>query len=832
MPYPYPITEFPLPRANSSPAGICVGPDGNVWFVESANNTIGRISPSGTVSEFVVSATLDGPNLYDIAAGPDGNLWFTESLAHKIGRITPLGVITEFDLPTAGATPRSITAGPDGNLWFTEQAGRIGRITSSGTITEYILINAVTVPSLQGITAGPDGKLWFTDENNNQIDNISVTGVFGGYNVPTAASQPHDIVAGPDGNLWFTEYHADQIGRITPQGVTTEFGSGIVSGAPTNITAGADGNLWFTDGPINSIGQITPSGMISLIAVPTNASGPLGITSGPASTIWFTEQAANRIGRLDLGLNTPTPSSTVTAPPVATATASRTAAPTATASPAPPSATPIATRTPINVWAARAAYPIPIQDEAVVAQGGALYSFGGHTTGGATGAAYRYNPAADSWVALAALPVGSESEGLSAVSDGTFIYLINGASGLRHLFRYDPSTNMYAHLTDPPTGTYAQVAAYLSGNLYRIGGALSGGNRTNSVEVYNVGSGSWTAGSAYSQAATFLMTTVLNGNIYGAGGAGASDLANTYRYDPSSGQWDDNGVPDLPASRFAAASGLLNNKWLLAGGTLADAGATSSALLWDPATDTAWQALPPMLQPRTRLAGAGSGGTFYAVGGSDGTNPTTDVQAYGPCTSIPFSDVQMSDYFFVSVQYLACHGIISGYSNNTFRPYNQTTRAQLAKIIVGGKGWALDTTGGPHFSDVPSSNIFYGLIETAFNHGIISGYTCGGVNAQTGTSEPCDAARHPYYRLGNNVTRGQLSKIIVGAQGWALDTTGGPHFTDVPTTNIFYPFIETALNHGIVGGYSDGTFRPGNPATRGQIAKIVYLALQSGLALR
>ena len=49
----------------------------------------------------------------------------------------------------------------------------------------------------------------------------------------------------------------------------------------------------------------------------------------------------------------------------------------------------------------------------------------------------------------------------------------------------------------------------------------------------------------------------------------------------------------------------------------------------------------------------------------------------------------------------------------------------------------------------------------------------------------------------------------------------------MPTTNPFYAFIETAYNHGIISGYSDGTFRPNNNATRGQISVIVYRAITS-----
>jgi hypothetical protein len=169
--------------------------------------------------------------------------------------------------------------------------------------------------------------------------------------------------------------------------------------------------------------------------------------------------------------------------------------------------------------------------------------------------------------------------------------------------------------------------------------------------------------------------------------------------------------------------------------------------------------------------------------------------------------VNPPDYFYVPVMYLACNGVISGYADGTFRPYNNTTRGQLTKIVVLAEGWPLDCPLQPTFTDVPPTHTFYCYVETAVNHDIISGYADG------------------TFRPENDVTRGQLCKIVVLARTWVIDTTGGPHFSDVPTTHTFYDYIETAYNHGIISGYSDGTFRPGNPATRGQICKIVYEAI-------
>jgi streptogramin lyase len=75
------ITEFPIPRAGSSPLQIAPGPDG-VWFTENAANRIGLITPEGNLTEFPVARRPIA-----IVSGPDGNLWFTERGAGQIGRV-------------------------------------------------------------------------------------------------------------------------------------------------------------------------------------------------------------------------------------------------------------------------------------------------------------------------------------------------------------------------------------------------------------------------------------------------------------------------------------------------------------------------------------------------------------------------------------------------------------------------------------------------------------------------------------------------------------------------------------------------------------------------
>jgi hypothetical protein len=122
-------------------------------------------------------------------------------------------------------------------------------------------------------------------------------------------------------------------------------------------------------------------------------------------------------------------------------------------------------------------------------------------------------------------------------------------------------------------------------------------------------------------------------------------------------------------------------------------------------------------------------------------------------------------------------------------------------------------SGTPTFNDVLPGSPFFDFVETAAANNIVSGYADG------------------TYRPNNNVTRGQLSKIVVTAANsvfyWTILNPADPTFTDVAPGSAFYTYIETAVCHGVVSGYADGTFRPNNNAIRAQIAKIVCRTSQN-----
>lgn len=130
------------------------------------------------------------------------------------------------------------------------------------------------------------------------------------------------------------------------------------------------------------------------------------------------------------------------------------------------------------------------------------------------------------------------------------------------------------------------------------------------------------------------------------------------------------------------------------------------------------------------------------------------------------------------------------------------------------------------FDDVPAGSTFYPYVRCLACQSIISGYQCGG------QGEPCPGA---YFRPGNPVTRGQVSKFVVNAAGFQNPVPSTRQtFQDVPHANAFWLYVERLSAQGYISGYPCGQapagpcvppgnrpyFLPGSNVTRGQLAKI------------
>ena len=204
--------------------------------------------------------------------------------------------------------------------------------------------------------------------------------------------------------------------------------------------------------------------------------------------------------------------------------------------------------------------------------------------------------------------------------------------------------------------------------------------------------------------------------------------------------------------------------------------------------------------------------------------------------SLQFEDVPNPSTFYPSIECLACRGILNGYpcggaaepcnSNNDpyFRPHNNVTRGQLAKILARAAG-INNPVSGQSFEDVTTSSPFYTYIEQLYALGVLSGFPCGGAG------EPCIPPGSRPLRSVSNATRGQLAKIDSNTAGF-IDPPSGQNFQDIPSGSTFYPYIQRLAVRGIISGYTCGGptepcvppanlpyFRPHANITRAQTSK-------------
>ncbi len=163
-----------------------------------------------------------------------------------------------------------------------------------------------------------------------------------------------------------------------------------------------------------------------------------------------------------------------------------------------------------------------------------------------------------------------------------------------------------------------------------------------------------------------------------------------------------------------------------------------------------------------------------------------------PAGSRKFEDVPDDNPFYEWIQPLAQNGYISGYpcggtnpatgqaepcigpaNRPYFRPNNNTTRGQLTKIVSEAARFS-DAPGSQQFTDVPPDAPFFVWVQRLSNRAVIGGYPCAGTNPATGASEPCDGLSRPYFRVNNNVTRGQTAKIVAETFFPGCQTPGRP----------------------------------------------------------
>jgi sugar lactone lactonase YvrE len=252
------------------PCGIVVDSSGNIYFSDTFNAVVRKITSSGIISTF---AGTGAPG-----ATGDGAAATLASLDHPIGlALDSTGRLYIAD--TANSKIRMVAT--DGTISTVAGTGVVGSVGDGGPAINALLNRP------QGIALDAAGNLYIADSANHLIRKVTTDGnittvagngnaSFSGDGGPATQASlwyPKGLLVDAAGNLLIVDSFNSRIRMVAPNGtITTVAGSGIIGnqgdgGAalqaqfrfPSGVALAASGKLYIADTQNSRIRLLTPA---------------------------------------------------------------------------------------------------------------------------------------------------------------------------------------------------------------------------------------------------------------------------------------------------------------------------------------------------------------------------------------------------------------------------------------------------------------------------------------------------------------------------------------------------------------------------------------------
>lgn len=155
--------------------------------------------------------------------------------------------------------------------------------------------------------------------------------------------------------------------------------------------------------------------------------------------------------------------------------------------------------------------------------------------------------------------------------------------------------------------------------------------------------------------------------------------------------------------------------------------------------------------------------------------------------------------------------VIRGIVDNVafYRPDAHLSRAEFLKIVINSTGWQVPSTGlNIPFDDVSLNTWYAPYVSLALSKGMIAGNRVS-------------------FNPNDSITRAEATKILMTALGVTVIAPRTVSFVDLDMNSDLTKYIEAAKYLKILSGqviFGQSVFRPNDPITRSEIAKIVVNA--------
>lgn len=176
---------------------------------------------------------------------------------------------------------------------------------------------------------------------------------------------------------------------------------------------------------------------------------------------------------------------------------------------------------------------------------------------------------------------------------------------------------------------------------------------------------------------------------------------------------------------------------------------------------------------------------------------------------MPFDDIEGVDWASEAILALADKGIINGKAPNQFNPYDEITREEFIKILIGAMGYKPNDYLKNVFADADESDWFCKYINIAYDKGLVKG------------------VGKDLFGVGENITREDMCVMLYNALKLKISNISDEVKVPFKDSDEISDYAKTAVGvlseYGAINGVSEDEFQPKGNATRAQAAKVIYL---------
>jgi sugar lactone lactonase YvrE len=197
-----------------SPMGLAVDGAGNLFVASSGNDKVVKVSqsPKGFLQQIKLGTGLNGPS--GVAVDLNGDVYITDTLDERVDEIdwTGSGYATELNIGNYHKSPTGIAVDGRGNVYFSDPyQNTISELPWSGTaFLPEVGLQQVQISFATAIAVDSNSDLYVLDTGNNRVIMFPWTGsglgkqitVAGGFNAPSglAVSGNNQLFVADTGN--------------------------------------------------------------------------------------------------------------------------------------------------------------------------------------------------------------------------------------------------------------------------------------------------------------------------------------------------------------------------------------------------------------------------------------------------------------------------------------------------------------------------------------------------------------------------------------------------------------------------------------------------------